>query len=78
VEFEPDTNKHQQDDELLPAYDFSAAVRGKHHAAYQAGGNLVFLEPDIARAFPDSAAVNQALRMLMNLAKEATRGDRRP
>ena len=56
-------------DELRPEYDFSEGVRGKHYEAYRAGTNVVFLEPDIAEAFPDSASVNNALRLLMKLAK---------
>jgi len=50
-------------------YDFSQGVRGKHYQAYRAGTNVVFLEPDIAAVFPDSASVNQALRLLVRLAK---------
>ena len=56
-------------DEMRPEYDFSQGVRGKHHQAYRAGTNVVFLEPDIAEVFPDSASVNQALRLLVRLAK---------
>jgi len=60
-------------------YDFSQGVRGKHHQSYQAGTNVVFLEPDLAQAFPDSASVNQALRLLLRLAKtEVVVGPRRP
>ena len=56
-------------DEMRPEYDFSQGVRGKHHQAYRAGTNVVFLEPDIAEVFPDSASVNQALRLLVRLAR---------
>ena len=45
-------------------------VRGKHHEAYKAGTNVIFLEPDLASVFPDSASVNRVLRLLLNLAKE--------
>ena len=56
------TQVHPGDnDEMRPEYDFSQGVRGKHYQAYRAGTNVVFLEPDIAAAFPDSASVNQAL-----------------
>lgn len=34
------------DEDMLPEYDFSAGVRGKHHASYKAGPNVVFLDPD--------------------------------
>ena len=56
-------------DEMRPEYDFSQGVRGKHYQAYRAGTNVVFLERDIAEVFPDSASVNQALRLLVRLAK---------
>ncbi len=51
-------------------YDFSGGVRGKHHEAYKAGTNVVFLEPDVAKVFTDSASVNRILRLLLRLAKE--------
>ena len=46
-------------DELCPEYDFdySKAVRGKYHKRLMAeGANIVMLEPDVAKAFVDSAA----------------------
>lgn len=58
-------------DEVRPEYDFSGGVRGKHHLAYKAGTNVVLLEDDVAEACPDSPSVNRALRLLMDLAKEA-------
>lgn len=54
-------------DEIRENYDFSGGVRGKHHRAYRDGTNLVLLEPDVAKTFRDSKAVNHALRMLMEL-----------
>ena len=66
-------------DEMRPEYDFSEGVRGKHYKSYQSGTNVVFLEPDIAAVFPDSASVNQALRLLVRLSKtEAFAGSRPP
>jgi len=56
-------------DEMRAEYDFSRGVRGKHYEAYRAGTNVVFLEPDIAEVFRDSASVNQALRLLVKLAR---------
>ena len=61
---------HQDDrDTMRPEYDFSNAVRGKHYEAYRAGTNVVLLDPDVVKAFPDSASVNQALRLLLQLAR---------
>ena len=61
--------QRNDNDEMRPEYDFSHGVRGKHYQAYRAGTNVAFLEPDVAEAFPDSASVNQALRLLVRLAK---------
>jgi hypothetical protein len=58
------------DEDMLPEYDFANGVRGKHHEAYKAGTNVIFLEPDLARVFSDSASVNRILRLLLNLARE--------
>jgi len=61
---------------LRPEYDFAAmqgGVRGKYTKRYREGTNLVLLEPDIAEAFPNDAAVNQALRGVLNTTR-AVRG----
>lgn len=63
-------------DELRPDYDFSGAVRGRHHAAYQAGTNVVLLDADVARAIPDSSSVNRALRLLLDVAEKQARSKR--
>ena len=47
-------------------YDFSTGIRGKYAARFRTGTNLILLEPDVAKAFPDSRAVNRALRTLLN------------
>jgi hypothetical protein len=57
-------------DDLRPEYDFSGGIRGKHHAAYKTGTNVVLLDADVARAFPDSASVNTALRLLLEIAEK--------
>jgi len=54
---------------MLDEYDFSGGVRGKYAEAYAAGTNLVRLDEDVAAAFPDAAAVNAALRALMDVAR---------
>ncbi len=53
--------------------DLGKGVRGKYHAAYSKGTNLVLLSPDIAAVFPTSEAVNEALRGLVQVAKETVR-----
>ena len=52
-------------EDMRPEYDFSRGIRGKYAKAYRRGTNVVLLEPDVARAFPTSEAVNQALRELI-------------
>lgn len=61
--------RRRKSDDMRPEYDFSSGVRGKHHEAYKAGTNVVFLDADVAKVFTDSKSVNRALRMLLDLAK---------
>ena len=51
--------------EMLDEYDFSNAVIGKYAKQYAEGTNIVVLDPDVAKVFPDSTAVNQALRQII-------------
>lgn len=53
-------------------YDFSKGIRGKYAKRYRRGTNVVLLEPDVARAFPDSESVNKALRKLMEDDKKSS------
>jgi hypothetical protein len=46
-------------------YDFSQAVRGKYARRYSQGTNVVILEPDVAKVFPNSKAVNTSLRKII-------------
>ncbi|MBW4690364.1 MAG: hypothetical protein KME27_01215 [Lyngbya sp. HA4199-MV5] len=65
----------EMDDELRPEYDFSqmeGGVRGKYVERYRTGTNLVLLDPDVAQAFPTEDAVNEALRLLMQIAQRQT------
>ncbi|HLO52262.1 MAG TPA: hypothetical protein VK211_27930 [Kamptonema sp.] len=64
--------ENEMEDELLSEYDFaqmSGGVRGKYVERYRAGTNLVLLDADVAQAFPNDAAVNEALRMLIRIAQ---------
>ena len=49
-------------------YDFSKGVRGKYFKRYQAGSNVVVLDPEVAEIFKDSESVNDALRSLIQAA----------
>ncbi|HSB28693.1 MAG TPA: hypothetical protein VLE19_12590 [Pyrinomonadaceae bacterium] len=51
--------------EMLDEYDFSEAEIGKFAQQYAEGTNIVVLEPDVAKVFPNSAAVNEALRQII-------------
>ena len=58
------------DEETLPEYDFSGGERGKYARQYASSSNIVLLSPDVAEAFPNSEAVNNALRALVNIARQ--------
>jgi hypothetical protein len=61
--------------ELRPEYDLSqlkGGIRGKYYLRATMGTNLVLIEPDLATLFPDSEAVNRALRALADAAKAVT------
>ena len=66
----------QQSDNMQPEYvfDYAKAVRGKYFKRIlKEGANVVVLEPDVAKAFPSSAAVNDALRIVLSAGKAARR-----
>jgi hypothetical protein len=46
-------------------FDFSQAERGKYARRYANGRNVVVLEPDVAKVFPDSKSVNVSLRKII-------------
>lgn len=67
-------------DELRPEYrrsDFGKLVRGKYAARVAMETNIVVLEPEIAEAFPNTKAVNEALRGLLDVAATTARLTRR-
>jgi hypothetical protein len=77
----------KEGNDILPEYDFTGGVRGKHYRTFRQGYTVtiyhpdgtrivqrfqpeveaVVLEPDVRKYFPDSEAVNQALRGLIAL-----------
>ena len=65
--------KNEMDDDLRPEYDLHEllkdGVHSKYAKRYQEGTNLVLLEPDIAEVFLNAEAVNQALRLVIQLTK---------
>jgi hypothetical protein len=59
--------------DIRPEYDFSRGVRGKYAQRFQEGSNVVVLDPDVAARFPDSMAVNDALRHIPDSESDETR-----
>ena len=66
-------SKGEKVDELRPEYDLARLLRngvqGKYADRYREGTNLVLLAPDVAKAFPTEEAVNEALRLVIQLTK---------
>ena len=58
------TMKKADSVEMRPEYDFSGGVRGKYLPRLAKGANVVVLDRDMAKIFPTSKAVNDALRVL--------------
>ena len=61
--------KSRRDADMLDEYDFSKGVRGKYAKRYAERGNVIVLDADVAAVFPDSEAVNDALRALVKIAR---------
>jgi hypothetical protein len=69
--------KPETEDELRPEYDLNS-LRVRNLGPGRKGfGDVVRLEPDVAEAFPDAEAVNEALRFLIRITKE-NQSDIRP
>ena len=68
-------------DDLRPAYDLSklkGGVLGKYYERAKSGTNLVLVDPDLAKAFPDADSVNRALRALLEAVNATTGSSKRP
>ncbi len=52
----------RRDADMREHYDFAGGTRGKYADRYAEGTNVVVLDPDVARIFPDQRSVNEALR----------------
>ncbi len=81
------TQPKAETDDMLPHYDFSGGVRGKHFKKFREGidiqllesgkrTTMVVLDDDLGKLFPDSKAVNDALRHLL-AAMPSSSGTRR-
>lgn len=49
-----------------------SGVRGKYAKRYREGTNVVLIDPDLQKVFPDSDAVNRALRDYLSTKRTAT------
>ena len=58
-------------------YDFSGGVRGKYAKRFTEGANVVVLDPDVAKVFPDGRAVNETLRAVARIVDLRLRSVRR-
>lgn len=65
--------ENEMKDELRSEYDLrellKGGIRGKYAERFRAGTNLVLLDPDVAEAFRSEQAVNEALRLVLQLTK---------
>jgi hypothetical protein len=67
TEFRLDTLRREYPEDLI-----KSGVRGKHVKAYREGTNVVLIDPDLHKLFPDSEAVNRALRDYVAKKRTAT------
>ena len=58
-------SRRSEERSMKSNYDFSQAIRGKYTRRYAKGANVVILEPDVAKVFPTSKAVNSSLRKII-------------
>ena len=70
-------SKKPAPDQMRAEYDLRGGERGKFFAEYQKGTNVVLLEPDVAKAFRTSEAVNRALREYLSERADANKTPKR-
>ena len=64
------TQRKSAEPEMRDEYDFTGGVRGKYARRCAQGTNVVVLEPDVAKVFPNAEAVNRSLRALAGIIRE--------
>ena len=68
-------------DQDIPEYtreQLGVGVRGKYAARFAKATNIVKIDPELSKVFPNSEAVNDALRGLLAVATSAARLTPRP
>jgi hypothetical protein len=68
-----DPKRSKKSNEMRKEYDFTGAIQGKYVKRFPRDVVMVTLAPDVAAAFSDADAVNEALRVLLKAAKNASR-----
>ena len=66
---------NKSNDELEREYDLKSlgkGVRGKYFEDYQKETNVVVIDPELSKAFPNAKAVNDALRKVLDNQKKAS------
>jgi hypothetical protein len=67
---ENNMKKMRKDPDMLEEYDFSKGIMGKYSEKYEEGTNVVVIEPDVAKYFPDHDSVNDALRSIAKIIRK--------
>jgi hypothetical protein len=62
-----------EDDEMPAEINFSGGERGRFAKRFAEGTNLVPLAPDVQQIFPDAESVNNALRLIAQVAERSAR-----
>jgi hypothetical protein len=69
--------KMRSDPDMLEEYDFTRGVRGKYAKRYAEGTNVVVIDPDVAKYFPDHDSVNESLRNLVSIIKKRAKAEKK-
>jgi hypothetical protein len=67
----------KSDPDMLEEYNFTGGVRGKYAKRYKEGNDVVIIDPDVAKYFPDHESVNKALRSLTQIIKRQRKPEQR-
>lgn len=62
----------KREPQMRKEYDFSRGVRGKYYKRFMEGSNVAVIDAELAKIFPDSKSVNQALRSLVAISRKST------
>jgi len=62
--------KGKEKDTMREEYDFTEGIRGKYAKRFSNGSNIIVLDPDVAKLFPDSKTVNEVLRSIARIAQQ--------